>query len=80
MNLGEKLKHLIENYQEGDKLKVYFTSSDTDYKRANEHVWDSHVSFKMLDAYLLDFAKYGECAGCDPKGVWIKDIDFELIK
>lgn len=79
MNLGEKLKNLINNYQEGNKLKVYSTSSEDQHKTVHEFTWDSDLALRILKGSLDGFEKYGDCAGSDPKGQWIINFDFELI-
>lgn len=79
MNLGEKLQNLIDNYREGNKLKVYSTSSEDQHKTVDEFVWSSDLALRILKSSLEGFEKYGDCAGSDPKGHWIINFDFELI-
>ena len=79
MNLGEKIKYLISTFEEDKTLKVYFTSSDDNYEKVQEYIWDTHMAIDILRSSLETFEKYGECAGSDPKGYWIRNIDYELI-
>lgn len=80
MNLGEKLHLLIDGYEETDKLKVFSTSSEDNHQKVNEYIWDADMVLVILKNSLKDFEKYGDCEGTDPKGNWIKNIDFELVK
>ena len=80
MSLGELLENLINEYNEGDKLKVYSTSSEDNHKNTHEYIWGENVSLSILTNSFNDFEVYGECAGSDPKGHWIRNIKFELIR
>ena len=80
MNLGDKLKKLIEDYQDGDKLKIYSTSSETNHEKVEEFTWDSNLALRILKSSLEGFENYGDCAGTDPKGQWIINFDFELVR
>lgn len=77
MNLEEKIQYIIDNYEDGDKIVISYTTSEDNH----DGVWQFPNGYiEHMPSYLEDYKKYGEVAGCDPKGVWMRYINFELMK
>lgn len=81
MNLGEKIAWVLENYQPNNTNKVveYYTTSSDNHETVHKDILPQEATIKILESFAKDYEKYGECAGSDPKGQWIRIMDFEII-
>lgn len=78
--MKEKIEQIISKFKDNHPNRVmeFWTSSEDNHEKINELVLPMVATKMILQLRLDEFEKYGEIAGCDPKGHWIKIIDFEL--
>lgn len=77
MNLGEKIQYVIDNYEDGDKVAISYTTSTDNHSEVYVFI---NNNAEFMSNYLEDYQKYGVVEGCDPKGIWLKYINFKLLK
>lgn len=81
MDLSEKIMYIIDNFKGNHPNRVVelYTSSETNHEKVYRYTLSPNTTRFALLSLLEDYERYGECAGSDPKGHWIRIIDFELI-
>jgi hypothetical protein len=77
MNLGEKIQQVIDNFEQGDKIRIFYTESIDNYSKIGQFVTPD---VDHMHSYLKDYQEQGVVEGCDPKGVWFRFIEFSLEK
>lgn len=80
--LGDKIEEILADFEEGDSVRIRYTESTDNHKETREFISTGEMKSEKecLMSYLSDFKEQGVVEGCDPKGVWFRYFDFELIK
>ncbi|MNF85196.1 hypothetical protein D3C84_675840 [compost metagenome] len=79
MDLGDKIQSIIDNLEDSDNVKVFYTESTDGHEKTYEMVTTGD-NRAYMNSYLKDYKEYGVVEDCDSKGVRFRFIDFELIK
>lgn len=80
MNLGEKIKQILEDFDptKSNVVVAHYNSSRDNHEKTYTDISPKEMTVQMMINLLRDFNEYGECAWGNPKGHWVKYIDFEL--
>ncbi|MCR4362059.1 hypothetical protein NUG13_12040 [Bacillus subtilis] len=78
MNLGEKIQCIINDLEDGDNVKIYFTDNTDNHRTVKSYISDGDV--RCMESYLSNYKEYGFIKDCTPEGEWFEYVDFELIK
>ncbi|QPK89832.1 hypothetical protein IEN91_05180 [Bacillus velezensis] len=79
MSLPEKIQHIIDNYEDGDSIKCYFTDDTDNHKTIKNYITDDG-DVRCMESYLSNYKEYGFIIDCTSEGEWFEYVDFELIK
>ncbi|MGG3890256.1 hypothetical protein [Metabacillus fastidiosus] len=77
MDLREKIQYIIDNFEDGDEIVIFYTESTDNYSTVGNF---SNYCLEHMNSYLKDYEEQGVVEDCDSEGVWFRFIDFELIK